>query len=78
MNDKATDPVLPPPPENPPPQPQGEPVAVQIEIELYKEIVGILQELPYRTSNQVMNKLAPGVQAVFAAPLDDPDAGGAE
>lgn len=77
---------LPPPPPIAPGLPGGPPanaddrevIAVQIGIEEYKELMAILQELPYRISGQVMNKLAPGVQAIFA-PEVDPDAdGGAE
>ncbi len=78
MSDKITDPDGTLPPEIKPMEPQGEPVAVEIEIELYKEIIVILQELPYRVAGQVMNKMAPGVKAVYAAPLDDGSEGGAE
>jgi hypothetical protein len=82
---KKTENILPPPPANPPPaapeMPQGDPVAVQIDIETYKEVMAILQELPYRVSGQVMNKLAPGVKAIYEAPpekIDDPDGESAE
>lgn len=82
---KKTENILPPPPANPPPaapeMPQGDPVAVQIDIETYKEVMAILQELPYRVSGQVMNKLAPGVKAIYETPpekIDDPDGESAE
>lgn len=85
MNDKATDPLLPPPPENPPAPaiqtPQGDPIGVQIDIDTYKELMAVLQEMPYKLVGPVMNKLAPGVKAIFeAAPeiVDDPDGESAE
>lgn len=84
--------ILPPPPANPPIAPGlpgGPPlapenrpvVAVQIPIDTYKELMAILQELPYRVSGPVMNKLAPGVKAIFedeAEIVDDDGKEGAE
>jgi hypothetical protein len=81
--------ILPPPPPIAPGLPGGPPlstetrpvIAVQIGIEEYKELMAILQELPYRVSGPVMNKLAPGVKAIFdddAEIVDDPDKEGAE
>jgi hypothetical protein len=81
--------LLPPLPENvpeapaglPPGMPAGDPIAVQIDIETYKQLMAILQELPYRISGQVMNKLAPGVKAIYETPpekIDDPDGESAE
>ena len=72
----------PPPPANPPPavipQKAEDVIAVEIPIETYKEIMAILQELPYRVCGQVMNQLAPGVKSVFAEPVDDGKKEGAE
>ncbi len=80
---------LPAPPPIAPGLPGGPPIAegqrqvraVQIDIETYKQMMEILQELPYRVSGPVMNKLAPGVKAIFvddAEIVDDPDKEGAE
>ncbi len=77
--------VLPPPPaitpELPAPpiaMPQGNPIAVQIDIETYKEMMAVLQEMPYKLVGPVMNKLAPGVKAIFETPPEpvDPDGEG--
>lgn len=81
MNNK-NDGKLPPPPENPPMAPAAPetrtPVAVQIDMETYKEVMAILQELPYRVCGGVMAKLAPGVKAIFAEDIDDGKKEGAE
>lgn len=82
MNSKAGKNVLPPPPEAPPPAaptiPQGKPIAVQIDIETYEQLMAVLQEMPYKLVGQVMNKLAPGVKAIFETPPEpvDPDGEG--
>ena len=78
MNEQAPNTLPPPPGALPANADEREVVAVQIPIETYKEMMAILQELPYKTSAQVMNKLAPGVQAVFAPEVDDEADGGAE
>jgi hypothetical protein len=84
--------VLPPPPpitrevpglpDGPPPGvPQGKPIAVQIDIDTYKELMSVLQEMPYKLVGPVMSKLAPGVKAIFEAVpeiVDDPDGESAE
>ena len=78
---KKTDNILPPPPANPPAAPVPEtrtPVAVEIPIETYKEVMAILQELPYRVCAGVMAQLAPGVKSVFAPAVDDGKKEGAE
>jgi hypothetical protein len=82
VNSKAGKNVLPPPPEAPPPAaptiPQGKPIAVQIDIETYEQLMAVLQEMPYKLVGQVMNKLAPGVKAIFETPPEpvDPDGEG--
>ena len=90
-NDKEKN-LLPPLPENPPiapglpggpplGAPDKQPYAVEIPIETYKELMAILQELPYRICGPLMNKLAPGVKALFETPaekIDDDGKGEAE
>jgi hypothetical protein len=81
VDKKAPENILPPPPIAPPMAPQGDPIAVQIDIDTYKELMVVLQEMPYKLVGQVMSKLAPGVKAIFeAAPeiVDDPDGESAE
>jgi len=79
MSDEKQNQLPPPPaPGLPANADEREVIAVQIDIEAYKEIMVILQELPYRVCGPVMNKLAPGVKAVFAPEVDPGADGGAE